>query len=174
MTEISIQKLEAKDAGLLSEVALKAYSDHYLELWYDNGQWYKERSFSVERLADELADSNAVFYLAYYNDRPVGFLKLNINAPLPGAEDKNALELERIYLNKEAAGKGIGTELVELTFRIARENNKELVWLKAMDTSEGPIAFYERMGFKITGTHQLKHALMREELRGMVIMTKTL
>jgi len=41
-----------------------------------------------------------------------------------------------------------------------------------MDTSEGPIAFYKKMGFEIVGTHRLKHELMKEELRGMVIMVR--
>ncbi|MEJ7679642.1 MAG: hypothetical protein WKG06_17635 [Segetibacter sp.] len=39
-----------------------------------------------------------------------------------------------------------------------------------MDSREGAISFYRKMGFEITGTHRLKHALMKEELRGMVIM----
>ncbi len=61
-----------------------------------------------------------------------------------------------------------------LTIKIAKENNKELVWLKAMDTSEASIAFYKKMGFTITGTYTLPHQLMKEELRGMVIMQKLL
>jgi len=93
-------------------------------------------------LTAELNNTNAEFYLALYCYTPVGFLKLNIDAPLD-SEYKNALELERIYLNEEATGKGIGSELVELTIKIAKENNKELIWLKAMDTSESSIALYK-------------------------------
>lgn len=174
MEEISIQKLEAKDAVLLHEVAIKAYSDHYLDLWHDHGKWYIEKYFSVDKLTQELSDANAVFFIAYYNSKPIGFLKININATLEGEEDENALELERIYLNKEVTGKGIGRELVDLTFEIARKNNKKVVWLKAMDTSEGSIAFYKKMAFAITGIYRLKHPLMKEELRGMVIMAKRL
>jgi len=173
MKEISVRKLQAKDARLLSEVALKAYSDHYLHLWYDGGKWYINKCFKVEALDAELKEANAEFYVALYDNAPVGFLKLNIDAPVDG-EDKDALELERIYLNKEATGKGIGSRLVQLTIKIARENNKELVWLKAMDTSEASIAFYKKMGFTITGTYTLPHQLMKEELRGMVIMQKLL
>jgi ribosomal protein S18 acetylase RimI-like enzyme len=173
MKEIEVRKLEAKDAALLSKVAIKAYSDHYLHLWYDGGKWYINKCFTIEALTAELNDSNAAFYLALYDNAPVGFLKLNIDAALNG-EDKNALELERIYLNKEATDKGIGSQLMRLTIKIAEENNKELVWLKAMDTNEASIAFYEKMGFTITGTCTLPHQLMKEELRGMVIMEKSL
>jgi ribosomal protein S18 acetylase RimI-like enzyme len=172
MEEISIKTVEPKDADFLSEIAVKAYKDHYLDLWYDEGKWYLENHLSAKKLGSELQDENARFYISFLHNAPVGFLKLNINAPLAGFEENNSLELERIYLNKEAEGKGIGRQLVELTFKIAEQNNKDLVWLKAMDTSEGPIAFYNKMGFKIIGTHRLRHRLMKEELRGMVLMGK--
>lgn len=172
MENIDLKRLKSKDALLLSEVALKAYADHYLHLWHDRGKWYIEKYFSVEKLETELKDENAVFFLAYYNVSPVGFIKLNINAPLDGEEEKKCMELERIYLSKDAAGKGIGRKLVELTFAIGKENNRGIIWLKAMDSSEGPIAFYKKMGFEISGTYKLKHTLMKEELRGMVIMKR--
>jgi GNAT superfamily N-acetyltransferase len=172
LEEISLQKLTAKDVLLLAPVARKAYSDHYLHLWHDEGKWYLEKYFSVEKLAAELSDSNAVFYLALDNNEPAGFFKLNINAPI--ADNENALELERIYLTAISKGKGIGKKLVELTFAIAREKNKNLVWLKAMDSSADSISFYKRMGFEISGTYKLSHALMKEELKGMVVMTKSI
>jgi ribosomal protein S18 acetylase RimI-like enzyme len=174
MEDITIKRVETKDASFLSEVALKAYADHYLHLWYDGGAWYMDKYFSAEKLANEINNQNSCFFIAFFKDAPVGFLKININAPLISFQDKNAMELERIYLNKEAIGKGIGKRLVELTFKIAREHNKDLVWLKAMDTSDEPIAFYKKMGFEIKGTHLLKHPLMKEELRGMVVMMKVL
>lgn len=172
MEEISIKKVEPKDADFLSEVAIRAYKDHYLDLWYDEGKWYLENHLSAKKFSSELQDQNTRFYISYIDDSPVGFLKLNIDAPIAAFENDNSLELERIYLNKEAEGKGIGKQLVELTFKIAEEYNKDLVWLKAMDTSEGPIAFYTKMGFRNIGTHRLRHQLMREELRGMLIMGK--
>ena len=95
MKEIRVQKLGVKDARLLSEVAIKSYSDYYLHLWYDGGQWYINRCFTTEALTAELNNTNAEFYLALYCYTPVGFLKLNIDAPLD-SEYKNALELERI------------------------------------------------------------------------------
>jgi diamine N-acetyltransferase len=174
MKEISFKKLQAEDSRLLSEVALKAYADHYLHLWYDSGEWYMHKCFTEQQMLAELNDSNTAFYLASYNEAPVGFLKLNIDAPLDGEENKNALELERIYLNQEVTGKGIGKELVRLTFEVARENNKEIVWLKAMDSSDESISFYKKMGFETIGTYILPHQLMKEELRGMVIMKKEL
>lgn len=174
MTSIQIKPITISEASLLSEVAMKAYNDHYLHLWYDNGEWYKQRCFTEEVLKDELSDSNNLFFLAYLDDEPVGFLKLRINAALETEPEKDAMELERIYLTKAASGKGIGKSLVNLSFSIAKEQHKQIIWLKAMDSSTGPIAFYKQMGFVQCGIYRLTFEQMKEELRGMVIMKKDL
>src|SRR5437868_5969708 len=95
---LRLQKITAADAALLSEAAIKAYCDHYLHLWYDRGEWYIDKSFSASNLEKELADANALFFLIYYKDATVGFIKLNIDSPFENYKKEKALELERIYL----------------------------------------------------------------------------
>lgn len=168
---LEIKRLGVEDAALLSVVATRAYNDHYLQLWYDGGRWYLETYFTVARFEEELRDANAWFFLIFYKEEPVGFLKLNIDNPSPDG-NKNALELERIYLTKAAGGKGIGTQLLYFTFNLAKRQEKEMVWLKVMDSSTGPIRFYEKMGFQICGTYRLSFPEMKQELRGMYIMQK--
>jgi diamine N-acetyltransferase len=170
--DIIIKKINVTDAALLSTVALKAYDDHYQHLWYDNGEWYRLRCFTKEILAAELADNNNLFFFAYLDDEPVGFLKLRIDAALETETAKEAMELERIYLTKAVSGKGVGKALMQLTDAIAKDYNKHFIWLKAMDTSEGPIAFYKKMGYETCGTYRLNFEQMKEELSGMVIMKK--
>ncbi len=171
---ISIKRIIAADASLLSEIATKAYCDHYLHLWNEGGTWYIEKSFAVRNLEKELADKNAWFFLVYYLNDAVGFIKLNIYAALAAEYGKDALELERIYLTKAAAGKGIGTFLLNYTFEVAAEKNKQLVWLKVMDSSTEAIKFYRKMGFEICGTYHLDFPQMKEEFRGMFVMKKML
>ena len=76
---ISIRKINTTDAALLADTALTAYCDHYLHLWFDNGEWYIKKSFTKEVLQLELDDTNNFFYIAYEGDLPVGFLKLRIS-----------------------------------------------------------------------------------------------
>lgn len=169
---IRLQQLFADDAQLLSEVAIKAYRDHYLNFWYDDGAWYIAKYFSASSLRQELSDDNALFFLVYHKESPVGFLKINTNAALAGGP-KEALELERIYLTKNASGKGIGSYVLNFIFDIARSKNKKLVWLKVMDSSEA-VNFYKQHGFEICGTHHLDFTQMKQGLRGMFIMKKYL
>ena len=87
-------------------------------------------------------------------------------------ETENALELERIYLTKNGQGRGIGQRLVQLTIDAARSRGKDVVWLKAMDTSHAAVGFYEKMGFKTCGTMRLDFDIMKPEMRGMIAMKK--
>jgi GNAT superfamily N-acetyltransferase len=103
----------------------------------------------------------------------VGFLKLNIDQPLKDYEQYNCIELERIYLVKSATGKGFGRSVVEFCFDYARTLNKEIIWLKAMDSSDA-VCFYEKLGFERCGTFFLDFEQMKIEFRGMVIMMKRL
>src|SRR5215204_5682832 len=116
---IEIKRLGIKDGALLSAIATRAYSDHYLHLWYDGGAWYLQTYFTPARFEEELHDPNAWFFLVYYHGEAVGFLKLNLDKPAPNGN--KALELERIYLTNEASGKGIGAHLLQYTFDIARQ-----------------------------------------------------
>ncbi|MGN6618279.1 MAG: GNAT family N-acetyltransferase [Ilyomonas sp.] len=172
--DISIKQLSVDDSEELQPVALKAYKDHYLHLWYDKGEWYIEKSFSSTALQNELRNTNSLFYLVYYQLQPVGFLKLNIQAPLLNKNiiEENALELERIYLAQEVTGKGIGKALILFTENIALIKKKRCIWLKVMDSSTEAIAFYKKTGFEICGTYVLPFTQMKEEYRGMFIMQK--
>lgn len=167
---IEIKRIGVEDAVVLSDIAVRAYKDHYLHLWFDKGEWYIEKSFSSNNLRHELEDTNAWFFIIFYNGEAAGFLKLNINAPFQG--EANALELERIYLTKPASGKGIGKYVYEFVVNIAKQHDKKLIWLKVMDSSSGPISFYKKMGFEICGTAHLNFETMKPELRGMYVMKR--
>jgi GNAT superfamily N-acetyltransferase len=171
---LSFQLLSYSDADLLADVALRAYSDHYLHLWHDGGAWYINRSFTPEALRRELADGNARFYLVQQHDQPVGFLKLNLHKPSPCHQTADALELERIYLVKTITGQGVGKACMQFVIDQARHLNKELIWLKAMDSSHDALAFYRAVGFEPCGTDRLSFDVMKESLRGMVVLQRPL
>jgi GNAT superfamily N-acetyltransferase len=71
-----------------------------------------------------------------------------------GYEQMNALELERIYIVKSASGRGFGREAMEFCFDFAKQRNKQVIWLKCMDSSPAHY-FYERLGFVQCGGFDL-------------------
>ncbi|MHA6248803.1 N-acetyltransferase family protein [Pontibacter sp. CAU 1760] len=159
------------DIHTLQDIALNSYGDHYLYLWHDGGAWYIDKCFSDKALKQELEDPNAAFFMIYMQKELVGFLKLNIDKALEGGDARESLELERIYLTKKASGKGIGRQAVDFAVDFARQRQKRLVWLKAMDSSRS-VNFYEQNGFVPCGTHRLDFEAMKEEYRGMIVLQR--
>ncbi len=164
MFPVQIKPCTLTDTQTLTWVACQSYRQHYTYLWHDNGDAYVARCFSEEVLRQELQQPGSAYYLAFLNGQPAGFLKLNLHKPFPDAPEHNALEIERIYLLEEATGKGVGKALMYLVICIAEVINKELVWLKAMDSSPA-VTFYQTSGFKPCGTYHLDLPYMKDEFR---------
>lgn len=173
MSNIRITPCTTAALHTLQDIAINAYGDHYLYLWYDGGMWYIDKCFSDAALKKELADLNAAFFLVYIQEELVGFLKLNISKAFEGGSAEESLELERIYLKKSASGKGVGRQAVAFTVDFARQRNKRIVWLKAMDSSRS-VDFYEQNGFEKCGTYRLDFKAMKPEYRGMYVMQRIL
>jgi GNAT superfamily N-acetyltransferase len=155
----------------LQDIGIRSYLPHYTHLWKEGGiDWYMRRCFADKVLQLELSDPNIEYYIAQAENQNIGILKLVLHKPLPDSDVENALYLEKIYFIKAWTGKGVGRELMEFVFNRAKELNRDCVWLMAMDTSEKPIAAYERAGFAIHSRTRLDFEIMKEEYRGMVVM----
>lgn len=183
---LSIERVTLAQAQRLSKLAKRCYTPHYAHLWFDNGEWYTETMYTVEKLAVEIADPNVDYFIAVNDKIDLGYMKLTLDYPLSIGQGfslgqgsgsqisaQNALYLDRIYLTENAVGKGIGTKLVELSVKMAKELGKTAVWLAAMDSSRA-VEMYEKMGFMECGNWSLDFEKMRPEYRGMVLMIKHL
>lgn len=173
---IKIEPVSASQADELALLSKAIYKEHYLHLWHPGGaDWYQnEYAYHPDKLRTELEDTNNRHFMVYEEGIPIGYLKIRINATLQDYEAINSLEVERIYLHKKAAGKGIGKRLMLLSESIAKENGKQMIFLKAMDSSTDAIAFYQKMGYTPCGTLILPFEVMKEEYRGMVILSKNM
>lgn len=173
MPALTIIPCNASDVQTLAAVAVKSYLETYPYLWHDGGQWYIDRCFAEPVLENDLRQPNQAWFLLKEDDAAVGYLKLNITHPLEGYETYDSLELERIYLINDVKGKGYGRQAVEFCEQYARRLNKDIIWLKSMDSVDAP-AFYAKLGFELCGTSTLDFELMKVEFRGMVTLMKWL
>ena len=173
---MQILPINPSNAEELSSLAKNIYKEHYLHLWHPGGaEWYMdEYAYNPETLRKELADSDNLHFIVYDGEQPLGYLKIKLYEKLPGFEQLNSLEIERIYLHKKAAGKGIGKQLMQLAETIATQHKKEMIFLKAMDTSTASIGFYQKNGYSLCGTLKLSFTQLKEVYCGMVILQKFL
>ena len=173
---IKITPIDISYAGELSALAKNIYKEYYLHLWYPGGaEWYmNDYAYAVQTVAAEIADPGNLHFIIHDKDRALGYLKIRLRATLSGFEHFNSMEIERIYLHKEAAGKGIGKVLMNFSENIAFQYKKEMIFLKAMDTSDKAINFYRQTGYTKCGTLVLPFPLMKEAYRGMIIFKKNI
>jgi len=161
------------DVANLIDVSTKSYLEHYTYLWHDEGEYYIKSNFNYDKLSEEISNPNSVFFLLLDKQDPIGVIKLNVDSATAGFTADLALELERIYFVKEAAGKGFGKEAIAFVMNYAMERNKKIIWLKAMESSPA-VEFYKKRGFTITSETTLNYPGIRAEFQKMFVMQRIL
>lgn len=159
------------DIPQILEVYKQSYKEHYLYLWTDNGENYINSNFTKEKITSEMNVPHSQFYLIYDQKLAIGILKINNNKSADGKNDTDALEIERLYFLKEAAGKGLGKATLKMVLQLAANENKKTIWLKAMKCSDA-LKFYEKQNFTVTAEMDLTFPFIKDEFKGMVVMEK--
>ncbi len=119
----------------------------------DDFKAYIDFAFSQNKLADELGNPHTSFYFTYLNDEVVGYFKLNTDKAQSDLKQNDSIELERIYVDKDFQGMGIGKRVLEKVKSLASKTMKTFLWLGVWERNIKAIAFYEKHGFKKFGKH---------------------
>ena len=151
---ITIQRATLADATALLAFSKKTFYDFYGHLnTSENMEIYSATNFTMDSMLNQLNNADSDFYLALFGDEIAGYVKINYNDAQNDIKDKNALEIERIYVSAEHHGKYNGKQLLNLALAIAAEKQCAYVWLGVWDQNEKALAFYKRNGFEQFGTH---------------------
>src|SRR5690554_411700 len=154
---MKIRKVTIQDIDKLQKIGKLTFAETFSsENSEEDMREYLEEGFSIEKLKTELTDKNAEFYFAELDDKVIGYLKVNFDQSQTEIKDKNALEIERIYVLKEFHGKNVGQILYDKAIELAKEKNVEYVWLGVWEQNPRAIRFYEKNGFVAFDKHIFK------------------
>jgi diamine N-acetyltransferase len=172
--DFRLEKICAEEAAELSVVCREIYRQYYLYLWYDTGEWYQQMRYNPTVLAEELSNPQSEFYWIMQRGQKAGYLKINGDAQprecnIPSGS--RGLEIERIYLYREFAGRGLGQQTMVWAEAQARRQEYEYLFLYTMDSSDARL-FYEKMGYQKVGIKRLPFEQMKPEYRDMYLMIK--
>jgi ribosomal protein S18 acetylase RimI-like enzyme len=117
---------------------------------------YLEENFSDAKMRAELSNPESVFCLAWDNEIPVGYLKVNSGQAQTELMDGAALEIERIYVKGAYHGKKVGQLLYEKALEIAQIKEITYLWLGVWEKNPKAIRFYEKNGFVAFDKHIFK------------------
>ena len=157
MNSYSIRKISLADLESLIIISKKTFSETFAN---DNSEEnlteYLEKAFNEAQLTSELQDKNSEFYFVEDHDEVLAYLKVNTNQGQTEKVLERALEIERIYVNREFQGRKIGQLLLSNAISLANEQHLKQIWLGVWEYNPKAIKFYERNGFQEFDKHIFK------------------
>lgn len=154
MPAISVRACRIGDLDELLRLGRKTFTETFQAMnTPENMQAYLDSAFDPERIAAELAGEGSRYVFLYRGADLAGYLKLNWPGSQSDQDDPQALEIERIYVQKEFQGQGLGRVLIEKALQVAREAGMPRVWLGVWQENRAAIGFYLRMGFTTFASH---------------------
>ncbi len=154
--QIQIRQATLNDARLLTDLSYTTFWDafaHHPKNAPGDLAHYMRQAFSVEQIAAELVDTDAVFLIAEIEGKPAGYAKLNLGSIEDGITAERPIELARLYSHQEYLGRGVGQNLMDACFDLARDRNYDVIWLGVWEYNPRAQAFYRKNGFREVGKH---------------------
>jgi len=151
---IEFRKCEQEDLTDLIQISRKTFCTAF-EAANDpeDFQTYINTAFSIKQLQKELNEEHTTFYFVIGKGQLLGYFKLNEFDAQSELREVIGIELERVYVTSEYQGKGIGRQVLNQVFEIAKTRKKDYVWLGVWQKNPRAIKFYEAYGFRKIGTH---------------------
>jgi diamine N-acetyltransferase len=169
---IAIKKVEVAEVDALLIYSKKTFYDFFAHLNDPaHMEAYSVVAFTPECMTGQLTNTDSAFYFALDEDDIIGYIKLNFNDAQIEFKDKDALEIERIYVSRDYHGKGIGKQLLDFAIDIARRRQFTYVWLGVWEHNHKALGFYERNGFEHCGSHEF---LLGDDRQTDLLMRKIL
>lgn len=149
MTQLNFQisRVTVNELEALRKISIQTFTETFSEYNSEaNMRKYISENLSITKLTSEFENPGSSFYLVSYNEKVIGYLKLNAGSAQT-EPNNNALEIERIYVQQEFHGKKVGLCLFEKAKTIALENHYDYIWLGVWEKNTKAIAFYQKLGF---------------------------
>ena len=149
-----ISKVTITEVDELLEISKNTFVTYFKDYnSEDNLNQYVQNAFTIDKISSELKNPNSEFYFATYKNENVGYLKVNFATAQTELQDKNSLEIERIYVIENFIGKKVGQVLFEKALEIAKNANLKYIWLGVWEQNFRAIRFYEKQNFVKFDTH---------------------
>lgn len=145
---IEIKKAGYADAALIANLSRETFYDTFAEFnTKEDMDKFLAEQFSKEYLMAQVSEVGNIFLLAYSDDQPAGyvFLKESTHEAL---NNKNSIEISRLYAKSSFIGKGIGKALMDAAIEEAKKLQKTVIWLGVWEHNHRAINFYKKCGFE--------------------------
>jgi len=144
-----IREATIEDAWLIANISHQTFYETFAaENTAEDMEKFLNHQFSKGKLMMEVGAPENIFLLAFEGDKVAGYVKLRNGKPPFALGPVKALEIARLYAMTDMIGKGVGSLMMQKSIDIARELEKEVVWLGVWEKNQRAIEFYTRWGFE--------------------------
>ena len=137
------------DAPALATLGRESFCAAFEQLYRpEDLQAFLTQVYSVEAVAEEIADDFCIHRLADDGQRLLGFVKLR--APSWYAEHSDAanpIALGQLYTQPDLTGQGIGAALMDWAIEESIARGHDAIQLSVWSENYGGQRFYQRYGF---------------------------
>ncbi len=112
--DLTIRQATISDVNIISVLGITTCYKAYFELdpSQDSAE-YCVNFFGLQQIAAELEYANSTFLIAELNGQAIGYAKLREGKKGECLKDKNAIQVQRIYLLEKVKGRNFGRALIE-------------------------------------------------------------
>jgi ribosomal protein S18 acetylase RimI-like enzyme len=169
---LSIRRAGVADAPVLTELSVTTFTDAFSkDNRKENMDKYIAEEMNLDKITSELADNENVFFLAYYQDTPVGYAKVRATKKPALLWKNKPMEIERIYVLQDHQGKKIGAALMTACLAHAADKGYDVAWLGVWALNYKAVNFYKQWGFELFGSHKFR---LGDDMQTDVLMKKKL
>ncbi len=170
---IEIRRAGVDDAELISDLSNITFIETYRNSCPDEHLFdFLNSYFNKEAILQELSNPDDLYFLAFYDGFPAGYLRMKEeHNDFPAMNAFNSIEIKRIYVLKEFHSKKIGSALMKHALDVATEKGYEKIWLGVWENNQKAKSFYNKWGyidsgvkhvFSIGDTPQYDHWLIKD------------
>lgn len=136
---IELKPLTSFEIPTVQQLAREIWEEHYIKiLSQEQIDYMLDKFYSTEKIKSEI-EEGIVWELLMDDEKPIGYLVCKI--------ESDKLYISKIYLKAETRGKGLGKLLLNRAVELAKQHNKNSIYLNVNKHNTDSISFYERMGF---------------------------
>jgi predicted N-acetyltransferase YhbS len=130
MSDIIIRLATGKDAELIADLSRQTFYESFVsQNTKENMDKFMNEQFTRQKLVNEVKQPWHIFFLAYMNDEPVGYVKMRDSTVPLDLVNQSCIEIARIYSVQHRIGNGVGKKLMQACHDIAKQKSKKILWL---------------------------------------------
>lgn len=145
-----------KHQALLAELGASTFYETYADQNSEEDmRSYIAKTYSLTAIENNLAESAVSYFVAYVNEKDLGYVKLQEVEAIDGLNGKT-IELEKIYVRKEAQGSQVAKMLMDTAIAYGKSKGNKFLYLGVWQENYRALAFYKKIGFEQFGTRQFQ------------------